>query len=350
MDPDEFETFKNKYSDDFAHHADDILPTVNAWRDWPWGKQPNFWATDAGKCDRRLWLTMWDVKKSNSDLSDDTTNTFAIGNKVEEHVVDKYRHLRGRMWTQAGGAYSLITKNVTPFTVMVNHAIEKYGSRALDLFIPKVTYKMDIVFDDIDKQFSAEVCRYIVEVKSIKDWPFKSHTRTGEKLPYFIGCDDAPSEDYYLQICQYLYYEQVADGMLHFVNKNTGAEKVWHVDLEAATHAVETVVLPKFRNLWEMYVLKRMPDRNHLVALSKDGSRILKTGSDWECQYCPFADRCWGVGDYEPLEKVEQLKEWLENVRKEEEPERSADEEGKVQEGGTRLRRRKGKKAEVMVQ
>lgn len=342
MNIQELEEFHKKYGaiDEFGSIADDILPVLNEWRDWPWGGQPNFWATDAGKCDRRMWLTMWNIPQSNSDLSDESFNTFALGDMVESHVVSKYRRLRGFIWEQAGGSFQLTGD--PEFDREVDGAQDRYGIGLLKMFLPKVTYKMDIVFDDVGKQFAEQPRRYIVEVKSIKDWPFDTHKRNGEDTPYFYGLDTVPNEGYYLQLCQYLYYEKTKDGLLHFVNKNTGEERLWHVDLEAATRAVEGYVLPKYRKLWTMYVTKQMPERNHHVEFSKAHDRILSTGSDYECRYCPFADRCWGIGKYEPLENVEQLGEWLDGGKKTEPTGGIAGErqEDKVAEGSHRRHRR----------
>lgn len=299
MKPAEFEEFKETFGEEFASDGNERLPIINEWRPWPWGRQYNFWATDADKCPRRMFFLMWAIPESNPDLSDETINIFAIGNKVEEHVVSKYRQLRGTMWEQGHFGHNLLDDPAFRKDLeSLNSGDNAYGVNILDMFMPRITGKMDIVFDDLSKVFDKKVRRYIVEVKSIKDWPFASHKRKGEDEPYFIGLDMVTPEGYYLQECQYLYFNQVERGMIHFVNKNTGAERIWNVELDAATNAVENIVLPRFKKWYIAYLKKELPAPPYEVKLSKDKSRILKTGSDWHCQYCSYSSLCWGLDGF----------------------------------------------------
>lgn len=302
MKPDEFEEFKEVFGEEFATHvADsvkgtsvgDFLPQINEWRKWEYGRQYNFYATDADKCPRRLMYMMWNIPESNPDITDQAINNFALGDMVEEHIIRKYRQLRGTMWEQARCGYNLLDDPEFRKELEGMTGKKSYGVDMLDMFMPRISGKMDIVFDDLSKTFSKKAKRYIIEVKSIKDWPFDSHKHRGEDEPYMIGLDMVTPRGYYLQLCNYLYVNQVEDGMLHFFNKNNGAERIWAVDLEAATHAMEAVVLPFFKDLYIAYLKKELPEQPYTVKLAKDKSRILKTGSDWQCQYCSYSSQCW---------------------------------------------------------
>lgn len=303
MNPEEFEEFKKTFGEDFATHvADsvkgtsvgDFLPKINEWRKWEYGRQYNFYATDADKCPRRLFYMMWNIPESNPDITDQAINNFALGDMVEEHIIRKYRQLHGTMWEQGRCGFNLLDDpDFRKEIEGLNSGANAYGVGVLDMFMPRISGKMDIVFDDIGKVFDKKAKRYIIEVKSIKDWPFATHTRKGEDDPYMIGLDMVTPRGYYLQLCNYLYVNQVQDGMLHFFNKNNGAERIWHVTLEAATRAMEEVVLPFFKDLYISYLKRELPDPPCVVKISKDGSRVLKTGSDWRALYCPYCSQCW---------------------------------------------------------
>lgn len=308
MNPKEFEEFLDTFGDDFATHEGDsvkgpstgkYLPPVNEWRKWPYGRQYNFYASDAEKCDRRLFYMMWNIPQSNSDIADQANNNFEVGNMAEAHIVNKYRQLRGVMWTQARCGYNLLDDPEFREQLKgLNAGGNGYGINILDMFMPRISGNMDIVFDDLSKVFSKKAKRYIIEVKTIKDWPFTSHTHRGESEPYMIGADMVTPAGYYLQLCSYLYLNQVEDGLLWLFNKNNGAERVWEVTLEAATYAMENVVLPKFKALYIAYLKRELPDPPCKVKLSKDGSRILKTGSDWQVLYCPYSSVCWEMDGF----------------------------------------------------
>ena len=297
----EYEKFLDTYGEDFATHNKSLLADLNEWRKWPWGNKVNFWATDITKCERFMFLAMWNIPESNGDLSDDTINTFAVGNKVEEHIVEKFRTLQGRMWEQPGGSFW-----VPGTEEEVQFLFDTYGLKSYQMFLPKVSYKMDIVFDDLSRRIhEKKIRRYIVEVKSTKDFPFSTHTKQGSKDPYWYGYDAAPGPDHFLQLHQYLYGEGVVDGLLVYFDKNTSEELVWQYERDE--ELMNDIVLERYRMLYYNYVHRLLPDRPYIAVMSKKGDRIIKTGSDWQCRYCAQSSRCWGLDGYEPLEDVEQL-------------------------------------------
>ncbi len=337
MNPEEFEEFKATFGVDFATHEGDsvkgmstgkYLPVINEWRKWPYGRQYNFYASDAEKCPRRLFYTMWNIPQSNPEITDQANNNFDIGHMAEEHIVRKYRQLRGVMWEQSRCMYNLLGDAEFREEIEgLNAGDNNYGVNILDMFMPRITGNMDIVFDDLSKVFdhdnseelsgcdnsnelsNKKAKRYIIEVKTIKDWPFASHSKQGEKEPFMIGADMVTPEGYYLQLCSYLYINQVENGMLHFFNKNNGAERIWEATLEKATHAMETAVLPKFKALYIAYLKRELPERICKVKLSKDNSRILKTGSTWKALYCPYSSQCWLLDGIECQPKFGEFKD-----------------------------------------
>lgn len=296
MNPAEYRAFLERYGEDFAKDGDFTLAPLNEWRSWPWGTQRNFWATNAGDCPRALFLTMWDVPQSNPELADETVTNFAVGDKVEEHVLNKYRRIPGPMWEQVGGGYP-----IPGCEADLQHLYDTYGVKAFSLFNPRVSYKIDAVKDDRGKSFGKTAKFYAIEVKSAKEFPFTTHTKTGADEPFMYGWDAVPPEGYFLQLHSYLYGEKIQDGFLHAVNKNVGAERVWHI--KRNEQLVEDYIIAPFREVFHAYVHRKIPDRPYSVKISKrDPKRILKTGSDWQCRYCNHADRCWNLGNYEDWE------------------------------------------------
>ena len=304
MNQAEFEEFKKTFGEDFAEYGGDsvkkgmstgdFLPHINKWRKWPYGRQYNFYASDSDKCPRNMFYMMWNIPESNPDITDMANNNFDIGYMVEAHIVEKYRKLRGTMWEQSRCSFNLLDDPVFKQQLTDLPAEDRgFGVDIMNMFMPRISGNMDIVFDDLSKVFNKKVKRYIIEVKSIKDWPFASHTRQGEKEPYMIGADMVTPEGYYLQLCNYLYLNQVEDGMLHLFNKNNGSERVWNVTLEAATHAMENVVLPRFKSWYIAYLKKELPDRPYEGKISKDGTRLLKADTYWKCLYCSRSSLCW---------------------------------------------------------
>jgi len=273
---------------------DETKAKLNEWRPWPFGKKTSFWATDYGKCQRRMFWELSGVKMSNPDMSDDSQNTFAVGNKVEEHVVEKYRRLTTRMWEQAGGGY-----DIPGCEADLAMLVETHGIRAMFMLRPTVGYKMDLVFDDIHCNIGAKPGRYIIEVKSRKEFPFSTHANKAGEV-YWYGDDTAPPEDYYMQLQQYLYGENVVHGLLHLFNKNDGAEIIWHVTRNE--QLVKDVVHEYFRALYHAYVMQECPDHPYHAEKTVAGDRLKKDGTDWQCMYCPYSDACWNLPGFEEWE------------------------------------------------
>lgn len=302
MNEEELEDFKLMYGEDFAEEVNDLLEDLNEHRDWPWGRQYNFWASDAGQfCRREMFLKMWGFPKSNARVTNKSQAKFGFGNKYEELVVEKYKRITPQLWLQAGGAWKI--PGLEP---EIEYAMAAYGADFANMFAPRISYKIDMVLDDVHCVLDDEVKRYVVEVKGTADFPFKDHYKSAksDRKPIY-GVVTAPKDGNFLQTHQYMTFEEIDQGLLHYGDFNDGSEHIWYLDRD--DDLVERAVVEPYREAYRAYVYRKMPDRDYNAKISKDGKRLLKSDTHWRCEYCGYASMCWGVDGYEPLETIEQL-------------------------------------------
>jgi hypothetical protein len=247
-----------------------------------------------------MFLKMWNIPKSNPEISDQSMAKFGFGNKYEDLVVEKYKMVTPRIWLQAGGGYE-----IPGLDAEIEYGMAAYGAAFANMFAPRITYRIDIVLDDIYKKLDDEIKRYVVEVKGTADFPFKNHYEKDDKRGTQWGVVKAPKEGNFLQLHQYLTFEGIDQGFLHYGCFNDGAEQIWYIERD--DELVERAVVEPCREAYRAFIYRKLPDRDYEAKISKDETRLLKTGTHWRCQYCGFSSMCYGVDGYEPLESIEQL-------------------------------------------
>jgi hypothetical protein len=297
MNKDEFKEARKRleYWEALAGEEIRLTEKLNQFRPWPRSKKrETFYPSDAERCSLALYWYLRGEKESNPDFSDEQINIFSLGDSIEAAVGEKYKRMPGPVWTGVGGGYYL--PGYEEDYVWQNDV----GVR------PQITYYMDIIWRDEEGLVMGEPYDYIVEVKSIAQFPFHSSRNKHREYTWY-GADQIPKVDHYTQIQLYLHGEGKEYGLIHYYCKNDGNEKVWLVRRDDAYIAD---VFTRLTETFERVVAGDQPPRPYTAYPARDNTRLLKGTkvdgryhkSDWHCLYCAFASKCWQLKGYEKEE------------------------------------------------
>lgn len=277
--------------------GEEILLTekLNQFRPWPRSKKrETFYPSDAERCPLALYWYLRGEPESNPDFSDEQINIFSLGDSIEKAVAEKYKRMPGPVWTDVGGGYYL-------------PGFEDRAEWQNELGVrPQITYYMDIIWRDVDGIVMGDPYDYIVEVKSIAQFPFHS-SRNKQKEYYWYGAEDIPKTDHYTQEQLYMHGEQKEYGLLHYYCKNDGNEKVWL--LRRDDEYIQDVFNRLTDVFWAVYN-GRPPERPYTAYPARDNTRLIKGSkiddiyckSDWHCMYCAYSSKCWQLKGFEQEE------------------------------------------------
>ena len=192
-----------------------------------------YYPSEVGQCMRKTWYTFRNPKPLDKELK----KIFEAGNRLHEFVADVFK-------SDKNPEVELIEKEI-PFEIAVDNFII---SGRID----------DLIHIKLSKQ------QALVEVKSTKD------------LDYL----EEPNESHVLQLQLYLHANNVQDGILLYLEKNTLKSKTFHItyDEKMYNHIIE-----RFRELHKKLVTTTLPLPE--ARLNED--------KQWMCRSCPYNKECF---------------------------------------------------------
>jgi hypothetical protein len=122
-----------------------------------------------------------------------------------------------------------------------------------------------------------------------------------------------PKPEDVIQMSLYMLFENIKNGILLYVGRDTGYMIEYYITQECDAHkAAISEIQKKIPELQQLKVQIKsgiMPERDGFIEMKNSGGKIsedfqkdkVRRKSDWRCSYCPWHDLCWK----EELEEIE---------------------------------------------
>lgn len=191
-----------------------------------------YYPSEIGQCLRKTWYTFRNPKPIDKELK----KIFEAGNRLHEFVADVFQ-------SDKNPEVELVQKEL-PFEIPVDDFV--IAGRIDDLIRIKMSNQ-----------------EALVEVKSTKD------------LDYL----EEPNESHVLQLQLYLHANNMKDGILLYLEKNTLKSKTFHI---AYNEKMYDYIIERFRELHKKLTTAELPPPE--ARLQED--------KQWMCKSCQYSEEC----------------------------------------------------------
>jgi len=192
-----------------------------------------YYPSECGNCIRKSWYSYKTPKETDKDL----IKIFQAGNLIHEFIVDVLK-------SEKNPEITLIGSEV-PFKIELDELI--------------VSGRIDnIIKVELDNKI------FLVEVKSASS----------------INFVDVPSESHVMQLQLYMHQQNIHNGLILYIEKNTLKTKVFEIKYDF--NIIEEA-LNRFKALHRFLVLDELPDPE--ARIEKD--------MNWQCKNCSYKEECY---------------------------------------------------------